>query len=92
MSVQRQALIVVGLPTHQTSLDLDQAEELDLRIVQPYYDAPWSASLVGLVVVETEGYRPIYPMVFMSDIETLKYKFKHLTGLDANVYLTTQAW
>lgn len=92
MSIDYSARIVVGLRSKDLGLKYDQIEELGLSITSPYFDAPLSDSLVG-IVLDSGDYD--FCEIDLSEItefaEQAKITFFEKTGLVPTVFLSTRS-
>jgi hypothetical protein len=90
-------MIVVGLPIEEIdpeTFDPSDAEDKDLMVVSPYYDAPYSDSLVGVLIASAGSYswEPLDVDGMPAEIEKARALFKRATGLDARVFITTYGY
>lgn len=93
MGVDYNAAIVVG--AEWRDIDEEDAEKIDdliccsdLQDFPPYFDG-YREGLFGLYIVNSPDYGYCEMKYTAEDIEAAKQKFKELTGIEGNVYLTT---
>ena len=88
MSIDHLAEIVVGIPCADLNLSRDEIDALcksnDLSLIQPYFDAEFDDSLVGLVVKCTK-YETFVPI----DMEIRVF---NALGMHPKVFLTTHGY
>ena len=83
--------IVVGLPYGELSeINIEKCENEGMDQISPYYDAGTDC-LIGYIVFETreDSYKQIViDMDFLNSISEAKIKFKLITGMDAQLFLS----
>lgn len=96
MSIDYQAMVIVGLPRKELS-DCDSLsdwiDEEELTVCSPYYDGGDSQDAIIGIEVQTSGtYKPSILEWDQEKIDKLKEEFKTLTGLDAKVWISPYGW
>jgi hypothetical protein len=86
MGIDSAASIFVGLPRDDG--DFEQLiDEDELEVCPPYYDGG-SDGLVGFHYALSPDYSPCEVSWDQSEVDSLKQRFKLLTGIDAKVWLS----
>jgi len=92
MSVSMKSTIVVGLPYGELSeINIEKCENEGMDQISPYYDSDTNDALIGYVVLKTGEYyykQIVIDMDFLNSISEAKIKFKLITGMDAQLFLS----
>lgn len=98
MNTDYLAKIVVGIPCADLNLSRDEIDTLcklnDLSLIQPYFDAEFDDSLVGLIVKCTkyETFVPIDMEQIINEIRVMEIRVFNALGMHPKVFLTTHGY
>ena len=98
MNTDYLAKIVVGIPCADLNFSRDEIDTLcklnDLSLIQPYFDAEFDDSLVGLVAKCTkyETFVPIDMEQIVNEIRVMEIRVFNALGMRPKVFLTTHGY